>query len=123
MRHPELGKRRENAVTISRSGFAYKFTCLFHAQRHGLQRSIQHAKTQRVWHRADRIEQRRRVIAIDIGDHVADLGIGFQVLAEDVGAVRAQRLVDACQHARLVGVQMHEAMRLFQRRRPCCCPR
>ena len=45
----------------------------------------------------------------DVGDHVADLAAGREHLSHDVRAVLGEHLVDRCQHARHVPVEMGDA--------------
>src|SRR6185312_1610218 len=75
-------------------------------------RSVEHSEAQGVGDAADVIQQGFRIVGVDVGDHIAQPLLGLQVLAGDVGAVRRQRLVDACQDAGHVLVQVYQAMRL-----------
>ena len=53
------------------------------------------------------------VLAVDVGNHVADVLVGFQVLAEDVDLVLGQSRIDLTQYTRHIVVNVKNAMCAF----------
>ena len=66
----------------------------------------EHASADSARHRFQRVEQLVGVVGLDVDDHVADLGVGLQVLAGDVDVRVRQRLIDGGQQPGFVAVDV-----------------
>src|ERR1035438_6561992 len=51
-----------------------------------------------------------RLLHFDVDDHVADRGVGLQILPRDIDIVPREYRVDLREHARLIAMDMQQAM-------------
>jgi hypothetical protein len=74
------------------------------------QLSVKQPETKRSGNTFQHTERLRIIVAIDIGDDIAGPFVGLQVLAQDVQSGRRKLAVQLGHHARLISVDVQDAM-------------
>lgn len=72
--------------------------------------SVKNAEFDGVRNFAQIVQNSFAISGSDVGDGIADRFRGFQILAEDIGLVRGKNMVELCEHAGNIFVNVDQAV-------------